>query len=739
MGRAKDGLVGQRQRRTHDGRSNLAPRRTAALGASLLVLGALGAWVGCSGDASDTTPTTTVPPDAGGGGQAGADAGPASYTGSVGTPTFLGPWGGAASKLAEDPSLAGRVYAIVGGQVFRSTDHGTTWTAAAPVDFGAASLLVLADGTLLVGSELDLLSSTDQGQSFQSIKGNVEQGYGIGIRVTGIAHQDGSPGRLWITLANYQTAPIWTLPDGDTTWLPWSPPAGWAADPLNGVARFSSIDVQPDSGSPATLVFASYEEDFGAGGGVFCSLDSGTTFAACATGLPSMPFHRIRIYDDAVVVAGGQIFGSAFAGLYYSTTHGSSWIQSAQGWSDPIANDFLRLPSGDILAASYGRGIMRAPSLSGAWAEQPGFPGMEVNSLLALASGDLLAGPEQLGVYRSADDAQSWQMSAEGLDLAEVSDSCVDPMEPATVLAAMSSLNSGLVIRTDTGIDGWGVVPALPHPRFNYLTIGDSGRWYVVSNGPTNQANDGVYVSSDGGQSFQFIGPLTGALMDHDIYGVVERQGGNELLVAGQYWADGNWAPFVTQSLDGGQTWSERFVGQTQHVPSRLVDTASGDLFLAVNGESVVHLDPSFAQTTLEIPGVAGGAVIDVAACYRDASNLLAVGQTDPNAYAFSAFVSHDGGGSWTEAAFGAADGEVPLWVASHPYDCNLVLLATSNGRLLSSSDGGQAWSEIALGATLTLALRGLDLVRLRDDYGATLLLNGVGGIVSVPLLTTVQ
>ncbi|MBW2459686.1 MAG: hypothetical protein JRI68_34670, partial [Deltaproteobacteria bacterium] len=379
---------------------------------------------------------------------------------------------------------------------------------------------------------------------------------------------------------------------------------------------------------------------------------------------------------------------------------------------------------------------LRSSDLTGNWSSAIGFAGMEVNALLELGGGDLLAGPEQLGVYRSADDGTSWTPSTEGINRVEISDACVDPADTTTLLAAISSQNSGITIYTDAGVDGWGPIESLPNPRFSLVSMGPSGNWYVVSDGPTTQANDGIYVSSDDGQTFTFLGPLSGDVMDHDIIHVHESDDGQRLIAAGQYWSAGEWRPFVQETLDGGQTWTERFRGEPDHPAAALAVAHTGDLFLGVQGESIIHLDAAFVPTTIEIPGVVDGTVVDLAVCARQPSTMLAVGNTESGATALGAFVSHDGGTSWTLVNFNAAPNEQPRFVAVHPYDCDLLFLATWDGRLLSSSDGGLTWADLDYGDEV--ALRKIKLIELNDAYAATLLLSGLGGITGVQLETTV-
>src|SRR5687768_1809317 len=79
--------------------------------------------------------------------------------------------GGPVVSLAFDPSEPGTVYAGTYGGVFRSEDHGATWTAA---NFGLAGALIsqlevdpTSPGTLWVATNRGLQRSQDRGHSWQ--------------------------------------------------------------------------------------------------------------------------------------------------------------------------------------------------------------------------------------------------------------------------------------------------------------------------------------------------------------------------------------------------------------------------------------------------------------------------------------------------------------------------------------------------------------------------------------------
>ena len=656
--------------------------------------------------------------------EAPAESGPEPPTSPVGPLTFRGPWAGKVTSLVESPIDSNKLFAIAGDRLFVSDDSGASWSGIDVPDSKATCVLPVPDGRLFVGTPKSIQMSSDDGSSWQVVSDGIESGMLFGIQVKGLAWEEGSPSRLWAGLGKYDAAPIWSKDDGSSTWTPSSNPPGWSS--VNENAAVTDITVRRNTSANQTQVYATYELPFSAGGGVLCSQDGGNSFQSCSVGLPNVPYHSVSVYQDVVLIAGGHMYGSAYAGVYYSLDHGTSWNASTSGWSIPIASDVTRLAGGGYLAASFD-GLMRTDSLSGTWTPVPSFDGLEVNSVLETSSGNLLAGLSVLGIQRSL-DGTAWENVSKGIAMGKVRDAAVDPSATNRMIASLTTDNSGLVVQTETGTNGWAPLDSLEHPRFTFVSIETSGNWYVVSDGPTTISNDGLYVSRDEGDSFEFLGPLDGPNMDHQIVGLVEVQGDQHLTVAGKYFGSAM-DPFVQTTTDGGKTWEELWRGQEGTVPSRLLQTQSGDVLLSIGGSGggLLRIPIGGQPELLQAASVQGG-IWDADVCFDHPEVMLVIGQPDPSVAVVTMLLSENGATTWAEVAGTATNaGEQIAKVAFHPFDCDRVFAATTNNRILLSEDRGENWIEMPDSNHL-FAPEQMRVFRSSPTDG-TLLLVGGGGI----------
>ncbi|MEM8710890.1 MAG: hypothetical protein AAGG01_08055 [Planctomycetota bacterium] len=200
----------------------------------------------------------------------------------------------------------GHVWTVVGGDVYRSTDFGSSWAlilAGADAGWFAASL---DEGQLWLSTESGVLESTD-GISFASIDGPARPG----------KLRTGPDGTLWIAAHDRTGNP------GLGLWC-YTAQGGWEAvlDPsqLMGDARTRAeyaVAVALHPSDPDILAFSTADppfRDISRASGVYLSLNGGSTFTAIREGLPllrgaALSFHPTDV-DRLLLGTGGRGFFS---------------------------------------------------------------------------------------------------------------------------------------------------------------------------------------------------------------------------------------------------------------------------------------------------------------------------------------------------------------------------------------------------------------------------------------------
>ena len=347
------------------------------------------------------------------------------------------------------------------------------------------------------------------------------------------------------------------------------------------------------------------------------------------------------------------------------------------------------LPSGEILAATFAAGVVRAAG--GAWEVVPELSGLSTNAVLPTSSGAVLVGTNGRGLFRSGDAGGSWKPVDAGPDT-------VYTLAEGDALYA-GTAGEGVWQSADDGTT-WTPVAGGPSPRSPVYSLAARPDGTVVAG--TDGA--GLWRSGGGTDPWRQVGPpgvTVHALVDDETamfagcsgQGVLRSSDGDTWTAAstglddlhvhcltvdgGDTLLAGTGAG-VFISRDGGATWSAANVGMGH---SRIFSLASrGDgSFLAGGYDGVWRSTDRAASWRPEPTGLTASHVFAVA-----------VGRTGVYAGTGNGLVHLAGEGrSWTPIDVGL-DEDTTVYCVTVTDD-GWVLCGTAAGCVISP-DGGRTW-----------------------------------------------
>ena len=382
-----------------------------------------------------------------------------------------------------------------------------------------------------------------------------------GLYVTGVTETRNFPTTPGAGQRISSGGPIFRSVDSAATWLS-SPPACGAGC----IPRASVYALAQARSSPSTFYAGT---DDGLGGGVYRSLDAGTTWSLAAAGLEienRVWALAIDPQDPLVVYAGTRT-----AGVYKTTNGGASW--SGTGLNT-VAITALAIDPSDpsiVYAGSDGFGIFKTVNGGVSWSAVN--TGLAILSVRALAihptvSSTLLVGTTG-GLYRSVNAAATWSLSSAGLFDPNINALAMDPRNPNLVIAGTNSVG---IFRSVNGGLGWLAANAgIEGSEVSAVAVDPSSGTFYAAAGAANAFR--VYKSANGitWSSTGLDVPRTAALVMHPsspgtIYAAT--LGGSDAFVA-KWDASGN-PVFVT--LLGGHRDDEG---------NAIAVDASGNLLIA--------------------------------------------------------------------------------------------------------------------------------------------------------------
>lgn len=642
----------------------------------------------------------------------------------------LGPYGGDVADVAASPTTPGLVLAGIapggggGGTLYRSTDDAATWSRVADlagrsvydVEFGGG-------GDVFVASDSGVWSSSDDGATWT----RRDLGIGPNQQVLDVALDPGDPAVIWAAVADaqgLQSANVVKSSDGGATWADVTPPHA----PMSG----NAIAVDPADSDTVVAVFGGA---FG-GGEVWVSENGGASWTDRSAGLPGNPVRAAEFAGSRLLVGGGQLFGSAYFGLYASDDLGASWTRlDDAGWPLAVVTAIAVDPADPqtILASTDGAGVNRSVDGGATWETAIG--GTQQLSAQSLrfapaSSAQLLLGASSLGVYRSLDGGDAFASASTGISEFNLYSIDTNPVDANQLAVAFQSNNAGGLLTSSDGGATWTPATA-PPTRYSAVRFAPDGTLYALSTGPSTVAPEGLYRRESDG-SWTSLGPDQGELYESDLFSIgFSADDADLILVGGGDFGVAGWAMTVWRSGDAGQTWDKRYAGTDfdKVVDLQIVPGSGGAQIVgAYDGSDSVQAGGALRSTD-------GGLTWDTALTglpsFARLPRLCASAANPGEVYlsmydswsSGAIYTSADAGGSWTSTGWSG----VPVRDVVCDQDTAQVLYVALEGdvRVQRSSDGGATFVRFENGldgagmpAELALSKTGAPLLYYAGSQG---------------------
>ncbi|MCP5149223.1 MAG: thrombospondin type 3 repeat-containing protein [Chromatiales bacterium] len=634
------------------------------------------------------------------GGPTGAMAAPNAWEGGA-------PAGGRVETVLLAPSNPAVGLALAGGEVYRTTDGGTSWSritvgirpqsrlriVAAAVDPLDAAVLYLADRH---GPER-VWRSSDGGANWQRADSGLDA---VPRRLT--AHPSASD----TVYATDDAGGVHRTTDGGTSWsrLGTIPTA-------HSFARHGIV-IAP---SAPSVIYARARD------GVFVSADGGTTWSSASTGLGAVDVRALAVDPADADIAYASVAGG---GLLVTSDRGAGWAAVGPGPSPFLLALAVDPATPTTLHAAAFDGVFRSTDAGVSWTEiGPDLAAtFDVVNDLAVASPELRLATTRAGVLRSTDGGASWTAANLGIDRASVRGLAVAPAT-GRLLAAVAAGNHRIVASDDDGAT-WqptdGGLPADEVPLTIALHPVDANVGFVGT-------VSGVYRTTDGGASWAAV-PVSSS----GPFAAIAVEAGTPTVVYAASQSAG-----VSRSTDGGDTWTllgnglpgagATAIGALAAAPS-----APGTLYVGPVHDGVPELRGVYRSTD-------GGASWSIAvggdmtvltrvdALTVDPADAATVYAATPS----GVLRTTDAGTNWRRLPLPAAAGTIALDPA-HPG----VVFASDGAELWRSVDHGMSWD------TLPLLVRPGPAHAVRPGRSSSSLIHGAfdrGGVATLAAATDLR
>jgi hypothetical protein len=436
-----------------------------------------------------------------------------SDNGSSWTAANAGLEGGSVTAIAGEPPF---LYASIPiddaghGGVFRSSNDGSSWTPSGSGLEGQLIVTLLAmNGNVFAGSVGNgVYKSTNQGQSwflsnmgmgFESIAAMIANGSSIFAAGSNFTYRSTDQGANWNQIASLDFYNIFSFAStgsfiyaGNWNRVIRSGDGGNTWDPVE--IPFQLLQRVASLTVNGTTVYA------GTAGapaeGVWKSTNLGASWGPSNDGIDIVTI-------DALLFSSGRVLaGSQRKSLLVSDDAGGAWSSSTNGL--PPGGEIRRLyfDGASLLAATGGDGIHRTTDHGTTWTRSDQDPGGRLEDEIVFSviarPGVHIAGTSAGGLYRSTDGGLQWNQANTGLP--------VPPPQLLSVGVAGANLlagtgDSGIFYSTDNGL------------QWNPTNVPDGSIWGFATSGVFSYAivntgiftSSGIYRSTSSGQSWTLV------------------------------------------------------------------------------------------------------------------------------------------------------------------------------------------------------------------------------------------
>jgi photosystem II stability/assembly factor-like uncharacterized protein len=460
--------------------------------------------------------------------------------------------------------------------------------------------------------------------------------------------------------------------------------------PFGGLVNGLAVDPQTP-----TNVYAA------APGGIFKSVDGGTTWARATNGITDLSIDALVIdpKTPTTLYAGAETGG----GVFKSTDGANSWTQLSN--APTIVNALAINPqtTSTLYAGSpfAGEGtVVKSTDGGMTWAMSgSGLPnGTFILAIDPQTPTTLYAGEQTQGIFKSLDGGNTWTAANNGFSgsLINVQALAINPQNTSTLYAVVATLSGpfGLFESTNGGAS-WSLANSLVNVSNNLVNISIAINPQTPSTLYVGGFGLGVSVSTNGGASFTPISTNSG-LTSRNVLALAINAQNPAAIYAGT--SDGG----VFASANAGASWSAQNTGLTLiTVTTVAVDpstpttvyagTVGSGLFKSLDGgNSWAAINTGI--TTLKTSTTAQVKVIAIDPV--NPATLYAAG-----ASGFRLFKSTNGGASWSESDTGLPFSDIAD-LAIDPQTTTTLYAGFTDAGVYKSIDGGGHWTAVDNGLT---------------------------------------